>query len=149
MEAAQESPESGTHSRNHFLWLGPVIAVPGFLSYYGFFVQWAVFRDTAWLNIGILLGATAISLLGLLRAWPRGIGWRAAGVVSTGVSGFLTGLLIVYCYGLSYGLPSADLAALEGQRIPSVTLASYDGTEIDVGLATDQPLILVFYRGFW
>ena len=134
--------------RNHLLWIGPLIAIPGFLSYYVFFSRFPVFRDTAWLNIGILLGATAISVAGLRRGWGRGSLQRVAGVASLAVSGFLTGLLITYCYVLSYQLPDANLAVAEGAPMPAITLASYDGRDVDLGEAGES-MVLVFYRGFW
>lgn len=56
---------------NHLLWLGPLIAVPGLLSYFAFFSRWPIFRDAAWLNFLILAAALAISAMGLRRAWAR------------------------------------------------------------------------------
>lgn len=134
---------------NPFLWLGPLIAIPGFFSYWGFFVRWPLFRDTAWLNIGILLVAVALSILGLRRAWPRG-GWRRlAGAGGAALSALLLAGLVAYCYGMSYGLPSADAAIAEGATIPAVTLAAHDGSQVDLARASQQPLVLVFYRGHW
>ena len=61
----------------------------------------------------------------------------------------LTGLLLFYSYSYSYGLPSAELAAKQGQRIPAIALASTRGGTLDLGEAASEPLVLVFYRGFW
>jgi hypothetical protein len=148
--AEAEGVVTHARSRNHWLWLGPLIAIPGFISYWGFFVRWPVFRDTAWLNIAILLGAVAISVVGLRRAWPRG-GWlrRSAGVAGLALSAALTGLLVVYCYVLSYDLPSAEHAIAEGERLPAITLASYDGEPVDLAATGEGSTVLVFYRGFW
>ncbi len=142
------NPKDGTDS-NHFLWLGPLIAVAGLLSYFTFFSRWPVFRDTAWLNFLILAAALVISAMGLRRAGLRG-GWRVfAGVGSTLVSGGLGALLVAYVFFLSNGLPSSEGVTAEGEAIPVMTLTSYDGTQVNVAAAGQDSTILVFYRGFW
>ena len=139
--------ENAAAPTNHFLWLGPVIAVPGMLSYFVFFNQWPALRDTAWLNILILAAALLISVLGLRRAAATG-GWRVfAGIASTLVSGASGAALLFYVFSLSNQLPSAEGVTAEGERVPAVTLFSYDGKQIDV--AAQKSMILVFYRGFW
>ena len=134
---------------NHALWLGPLTAVVGFLSYYTFFAQWPIFRDVPWANLLILTLAICISGIGLRRAWPE-FGWRrVAGVTGMFVSSALTVMLLLYCFVLSYKLPSADLAVKQGGQIPFVSLASNDGSQVNLGEAATDRLILVFYRGFW
>jgi len=143
-----ESDETGP-SRNHYVWLGPLIALPGFLSYFMLFSKWPAFRDTGWLNLLILAGALTISVIGLRRAWSGGVGRRVAGVAGTVFTAFFAALLPFYIFSLSYSLPDASEGAGLGERIPAITLASYDGSSIDLGAPSDDPLILVFYRGFW
>jgi hypothetical protein len=136
-------------TRNHALWLAPALAVLGFLSYYAFFANYPSFRDHPWLNLLILAGAVALAVAGLRHAWPTG-GWRrAVSLLGVAVSAGLMGLLLFYSYWLSYQLPSADLAAVSGQRIPSIALASSEGGVFDPGAVENERLVLVFYRGFW
>ena len=80
-------------SRNHALWLGPLLAIVGLVSYYTLFYRWPMTRDVPWVNFAILLGALALSAVGLARAWRRG-GWRRF----AGVAGFLwsTGLAVLF-----------------------------------------------------
>lgn len=133
--------------RNHALWFGPLLAVFGFVSYYTIFSRWPVLRDVPWLNLGILLIATAVSWKGLRRARPAG-GWRrAAGFLAVGLSLSLIGLLSFYCFDLSYGLPSADLALAVGKPVPAITLKDNRGRDVDI--ARDERTLLVFYRGHW
>jgi hypothetical protein len=146
-----EPSEAGAHTgaarRNHAAWLGPLIAVPGFLSYWVYFSMWPVFRDVPWLNLLILLGAIALSVVAIRRAVP---GWGRIGSIAGLVfSSLLLGMLCFYCFVLSYQLPDAARVVVDGTRIPAVRLASYDGTQIDVAQAAQEKLILVFYRGFW
>jgi hypothetical protein len=134
---------------NHLLWLGPLLAVFGCLSYFLLFARWPLFRDTPWLNLLILVGAVALSFAGLRRAWPQG-GWRRIGAIAgLGVSALFGVALLLYCYRLSYDLPSADLAVASGERIPAITLPAQDGRPVDLAEAAAGPLVLVFYRGFW
>jgi len=134
---------------NHALWLGPLTAPIGFISYYTFFAQWPMFRDVPWANLLILAVAIGISVVGIRRAWPVG-GWRrGVGILGMFVSVSFTLMLLVYCFVLSYGLPSADLAVKQGGQIPATTLVSNDESDINLGAAASDRLILVFYRGFW
>lgn len=133
------------------LWIAPLVAIAGFVSYWGYFVRWPFLRDTGLLNLGLLLLASGLAVLGLLRAWSRGPWRRLAGLVGVAVSMLLTGLFIAYCYVISYGLPPTDGVVALGERLPQITLASYDGTPVDLARASEGPgpLVLVFYRGFW
>jgi hypothetical protein len=140
--------ESGSATRsNHLAWIAPLIAVPGFLSYYVYFSMWPVFRDVPWLNLLILLVATGMSLVAVRRA-STGLG-RAGSVLGLVVSAGLTGMLSFYCFYLSYQLPDANRVADDGTRLPAITLASWDGTPVDVSEVASDKLILVFYRGHW
>ena len=133
--------------RNHAAWLGPVIAVAGFLSYSTISAQYPILRDFPWLNLLILAGAMALGVVAVRRA-ATGRG-RAASVAGLGISTFLTGLLVFYCFFYSYGLPDAGRVADDGTQIPPISLASWDGKKIDVEAAAQGKLILVFYRGYW
>jgi len=133
----------------HSLWLGPVIAVAGLLSYFTVFARWPMFRDTAWFNLLVLAVGLALSLLGLRRALVRG-GWRiAAAIGSTVISGTAAAALVYYVFFLSYQLPSAEGVTAVGEAMPSVALASTDGRQLDVSRPDSDPTIVVFYRGFW
>ena len=143
------SPRFEAFVTKHGSWLGPLIAIPGLLSYFMFFSRWPAFRDTPSINLMLLGIAVGLSGAGLRRAWPAG-GWRrVTGVAGLAFSGSLAALLIVYCYVLSYELPDEALAAKGGDPIPRAVLLADDGSEVDLHAAAQERLILVFYRGFW
>ena len=135
--------------RNHALWLAPILALFGFLSYYALFARWPIFRDVPWLNLLILAAAVGLSISGLRRALPNGLLQRSAGVFGAFLASGLTLLLMVYCFGLSYQLPSAELAAERGEPIPALVLAAHDGADFDLGAGDHERMVLVFYRGHW
>jgi hypothetical protein len=142
--------ESGSVARetfNHLAWIGPVVAVFGLLSYFTIFSMWPLFRDFPWLNLLILAIGVGASALALPRA--RGALGRAAGRAGLLLSVSMLGLLCFYAFHLSYQLPDAGRVAGDGTKIPEITLASYDGTPVDIAAAANDKLILVFYRGHW
>ena len=132
---------SRERSFNHLAWIAPVIAIAGFLSYFAVFSQWPLFRDFPWLNLLILLAALALSLVAARRAKP---GWgRAGSIAGLGLSALLLAGLSFYCFVLSYQLPDAGRVVGEGAAIPAITLAATDGSQVDVGAAAQDKLILV------
>ena len=133
--------------RNHALWAGPALALFGFLSYYTIFYQWPALRDVPWLNLILLVAASAISYVGFSRARRTG-GWRSiAGGIGVAFSVALTALLSYYCFSLSYGLPTTDQALAVGGSIPNIVLQDHQGR--DVSLGGNERTLLVFYRGHW
>ena len=80
------------------------------------------------------------------RRGQPGAGAAVAGLSSASI---FAAMLAFYCFSLSYDLPSTDLAIATGEPLPAFTLASHDGTAIDLRAAGQGRLVLVFYRGFW
>ncbi len=133
--------------RNLAAWLCPLVAIPGFLSYWLFFVQWPLFRDFPWLNLLFLSVAIGLGGVAVYRARTR---WsRVGSVAGLALSLLLTGLLSYYCFVFSYQVPDAGRAAGTGTPLPAMTLASWDGRPVDLAEAGRGKLILVFYRGYW
>lgn len=144
------SEETASRTRaNHALWLGPLVALVGFLSYFLFFARWPLFRDFPWANLLLLAAALVLSGLGMRRAWARG-GWRiAAGIVGVAFSALLVVGLLFYAFVLSYQLPSPGLAVAEGEPFPAMVRVAHDGREVDTGTDLGGRTIVVFFRGHW
>jgi len=146
-----DEPDAASRERdrsfNHLAWIAPLVAIAGFLSYFAVFSQWPLFRDFPWLNLLIGIAALALSVVAVRRAKP---GWgRGGSIAGLGISALLLVGLGFYCFVLSYQLPDAGRVVGEGTVIPGITLAATDGSQIDVGAAAQDKLILVFYRGHW
>lgn len=135
--------------RNHALWLAPLLAVFGLVSYYALFARWPITRDVPWANFAILALAFGLSLVGLRRAWPRGLWRRIAGVASLAVCTLLPAFLAFYTWSLSYGLPDAEGALAVGETVPAARLLDQTGREVDLESEARGSMLLVFYRGHW
>lgn len=148
-ESPTERPARAGRRDDWLLWIAPLVAIAGFASYWTLSVRSPFLRDTGLLNLALLLVAVALSVLGVRRAWSRGWLRRVAGAVGVVLSTALLGLFVAYCYVLSYQLPSADGAVAVGERLPPIALTASDGSRVDLAEASRDPLVLVFYRGFW
>lgn len=135
--------------RNHALWLGPVVAAVGLVSYYTVFNWWPATRDFPWVNLLLLAGGVGLSVAGLRRAWPRG-GWRRpAAALGLGLSSLLAATLVWYCFSYSYRLPPASAALDVGDAVPRLALPDPEGRPVEIAAADGVRTLLVFYRGYW
>jgi hypothetical protein len=132
---------------NHALWAGPLLALLGYASYWTLFPRWPALSDVPWVNLSLLALGLALSLLGLRRAWRRGL-WRpAVAVLGVGFSALLGYGLIVYCFSTSYGLPESPAALAVGDVAPAVSLPDTDDQVHSLNAAGTT--LVVFYRGHW
>jgi hypothetical protein len=137
----------GERSRNRALWLGPLVAALGVVSYFTWFYRWPALRDFPWVNLALLAAGVVLSAAGLARAWPRAGARRILGVLGLAVSAGLGVLFVWFCFVSSAVLPGEELALAVGQPAPRVELPDQRGEPFD--LAGGGRLVLVFYRGHW
>ena len=66
--------------RNHAAWVGPLVALTGLVTYFTVAVRFPDLRDSAIVNLVLVIGGTAIAAWGLLRRrnWKSWIGFGAA-----------------------------------------------------------------------
>ena len=149
--AGPTSPEALQRWPKRAAWLGLLITLFGFLSYFLYFCQFPVTRDFPIVNLAIvMLGAalTAIGCWGVFKHGQRPLRKAIAGV------GFLfsfgiAGLLFWYVFSYSYQLPaSADAPALEAAA-PDFTLLDQNGEEVTLSELRGKKVVIDFYRGNW
>ena len=136
---------------NWSIYLGFLIVLFAFVSYFTLFSRFPLTRDFPWLNL--LLFAAGIALLG------RGF-WRARreparyrGRIAAPSLGLLSllvlGFFLSYTFYLSAQLPPSKGAPKVGEEAPDFTLPDQQGNPVKLSDLRGQPALLVFYRGYW
>lgn len=138
-------------SWNWRIYGGFLVVVLGFASYFVFFSQFPVTRDFPWLNLLLLAGGLGLLGQGFLRAWraPERYRGRISGTALGILSVLIAGLFLTYNFYLSAQLPAAKGAPELGQPAPDFTLPDQDGKPVKLSELRGQPVLLVFYRGYW
>jgi peptidoglycan/LPS O-acetylase OafA/YrhL len=129
--------------RNHAAWVGPLIALTGLVTYFTVAVRFPDLRDSAIVNLVLVIGGAAIAAWGLLRRrnWKSWIGFGAAA--------FFASLLCAYVFVLSNQLPSANYAVAVGAAAPPLELPDQTGRVVSLEDFRGERVLVVFYRGFW
>ncbi len=133
------------------LWIGPLIALAGLLSYFTYFVRFPSFRDSAWLNLVLVGLGLGLSILALGQRGGEGFGKGSKGLAwgALLVSGLSAGLLFLYVFGLSKQMPDVSDRTLALARVPALTLQDQQAQDYALGTPTDKGRIITFYRGHW
>jgi Na+/proline symporter len=146
---------------NWHIWIGFLLCVVGFLSYFFFFVRYPVTRDVPWANF-LILGAGFVFLgSGLWRAFGRSQEYK--GKILGPILGFLGfSVAAFFCFAIFFAtkqLPKSTGAPKVGQKAPEFNLVDTDRKQVSLAslLATPLPnsatppkgVFLIFYRGYW
>jgi len=131
---------------NWQLWLGFLLAVVAFGSYFGFFYQFPATRDVPWVSFALFAVAIALLVAGWRRA-PRKVLASIVAVLGLFVAGAFTFLVTVG----TKGLPSSASAPAIGQKAPDFTLPDAQGRPVSLAnlLGQSNGVVLIFYRGYW
>lgn len=137
--------------RNHALWLGPLIAFVGMVSYFQFFARYPALRDFPWVNLPLVLIGIALSIGGFWGAYVRGSRWPVKLAASLGLALSLLsgGFLIAYVFGISNSLPSATSITRTLEQAPEFALEDQEGRVHRLSDYRGSKVVLVFYRGHW
>jgi hypothetical protein len=131
---------------NWQLWLGLVLSVVAFGSYFAFFSQYEVTRDVPWVSFVLFLIAIALLISGWRRA-SRKILASIVAVLGLAVAGlFLFSVMVG-----SKDLPPSQRAPAIAQQAPDFTLPDTRGQQVSLSnvLAQSNGVLLIFYRGYW
>jgi hypothetical protein len=137
--------------RNHALWLGPLIAFGGMVSYFEFFARFPTLRDFPWVNLPLVLIGIALSLGGFWGAYVRGSRWPVKVGASLGLALSLLsgGFLIIYVFSVSNSLPSVTSTTRALEQAPEFALEDSAGRAHRLSDYRGSKVVLVFYRGHW
>ena len=140
------------------LWLGFLLSIVTFFSYFAVFVWYPVTRDFPWVNLLLFLVSAVLLFLGLRRAFAsdrRGSKILAAIVTTLGV--LVIGLFVFAFFIGGRAIPASKGAPQVGQRAPDFTLTDNNGKAVSLNELLTTPIngnapkgvLLVFYRGYW
>lgn len=162
------------HRFNWPIWVGFLLSVIAFLSYFFVFVWFPVTRDFPWANLLLFALAAALLLAGVRRAFSPDRGPQAgsplgevdrprprrskivAAILAT-LSVAIFGLFISSIFIIARRLPASHSAPQVGQKAPDFTLSDTNGKPVSLSEVLTSPVngklpkgvLLVFYRGYW
>ena len=140
------------------LWLGFVLSVVTFFSYFAVFVWYPLTRDFPWANLLLFAASAVLLLVGVRRALAgdRRRSKIAAVIVAT------LGVVVIAFFLLAFFvggrlLPASKGAPQVGQKAPDFSLNDSTGKAVSLNELLTTPIngaapkgvLLVFYRGYW
>lgn len=143
---------------NWSLWLGFLLSIVTFLSYFAVFVWYPVTRDFPWANLLLFLVSAVLLILGLRRAFASDR--RSSKILATIVT--TLGVLVIGSFVFAFfiggrAIPASKGAPQVGQKAPDFTLTDNNGKAVSLNELLTTPIngnapkgvLLVFYRGYW
>jgi hypothetical protein len=143
------------------LWLGFLLTIAAFFTYFAVFVQFPVTRDFPWANLVLFLIAGLLLFLGIRRGFASDRPHPTRSKIITSIVGLLS--LVVFAFFVfvifvaARWLPASTGAPHVGQRAPEFTLSDTNGKQVGLNELLSSPIngsapkgvLLVFYRGYW
>ena len=143
------------------LWLGFLLTLGTFLSYFFIFVLFPFTRDFPWANLLLFVIAAVLLFMGLRRGFAsdRPHPTRSK-IVSSIVSVLSLVVIALFVFTIFIGgrwLPASKGAPQVGQRAPDFSLPDSSGKTVSLNELLTTPIngnapkgvLLVFYRGYW
>ena len=143
------------------LWVGLLLTLATFMSYFFIFVWFPLTRDFPWANFVLFLVAGVLLFIGLRRAFTsdRPHPTRSK-IISLVVSAFCVFVIGFFAFAYFVGgrmLPASKGAPHVGQRAPDFTLPDPTGKQVSLNELMTTPIngnaprgvLLIFYRGYW
>ena len=149
--------------QNWPLWVGFLVSVVAFVSYFLFFAQFPLTRDFPWVNFLLFVAAALLLAAGLRRVWGRPSSYhgKVSGPILATMSTVILGFFCFNVFVESRQLPAAVHAPQVGQKAPPFSLTDTSGRSESLSELLSTPIgasapmrvpkgvLLVFYRGYW
>jgi hypothetical protein len=143
------------------LWVGLLLTVAAFMSFFFIFVRFPITRDFPWANFVLFAIAAVLLFIGLRRGFaPDRPHPTRSKIVSVLVT--VGGVLVIGLFAFAYFvggrmLPASKGAPQVGQRAPEFTLPDSTGKQVSLNELMTSPIngkaprgvLLIFYRGYW
>lgn len=143
------------------LWLGFLLTLGAFLSYFFIFVMFPVTRDFPWANLVLFLIAGVLLFKGLRRGFasdrPHPTRSKIVSSIFSVLSLAVFAMFIFIVFIGARWLPASKGAPHVGQRVPDFTLPDTSGKQVSLNELLTTPIngkapkgvLLMFYRGYW
>jgi len=150
-----------TRRINWPLWVGFVLSIAAFLTYFFVFVEFPVTRDFPWANLLLFVIALACIFVGVRCGFasdrPHPVRSKIVTSLVAIVSVVILGLFVFTIFVVGRWLPASKGAPQVGQRAPEFTLPDSNGNQVSLNELLTTPIngnatrgvLLMFYRGYW
>jgi len=150
-----------TRRFNWPLWVGFLLTLAAFLSYFLVFVWFPFTRDFPWASLLIFLVAALLLVMGVRRGFASDRPHPTRSKVVTSIVATLSILIVAFfiftIFVAARWLPASKGAPQVGQRAPDFTLTDTTGKQVSLAELRTSPIdgnapkgvLLVFYRGYW
>jgi predicted MFS family arabinose efflux permease len=143
------------------LWVGFLLTITAFMSYFTVFVWFPVTRDFPWANLLLFLIAVGLLFAGIQRGFASDKPHPTLSKVVTSIVAALSALVLAFfiftIFIAARWLPASTGAPQVGQKVPDFTLTDTTGKPVSLNELLSSPVngsapkgvLLVFYRGYW
>ncbi|HEY0762902.1 MAG TPA: hypothetical protein VGD61_11080 [Pyrinomonadaceae bacterium] len=143
------------------LWVGLLLTLAAFMSYFFVFVWFPFTRDFPWANLVLFLLAGVLLFMGLRRGFasdrPHPTRSKIIAVLVSGFSVLVCAMFVFSIFVVGRWLPASKGAPQVGQRAPDFTLPDTTNKQVSLNELLTTPIdgkaprgvLLVFYRGYW
>ena len=150
-----------TRRFNWPLWVGFLLTLSAFFTFFFIFVWIPATRDFPWANLLIFLIAAVFLVMGVRRGFasdhPHPIRSKVITSIVTTLGVAIIGLFLFAFFVIGRWLPASTGAPQVGQRAPEFTLSDSTGKQVSLAELRTAPIngnapkgvLLIFYRGYW
>jgi hypothetical protein len=143
------------------LWLGFLLTLAAFLSYFFIFVWFPFTRDFPWANLVLFLIAAVLLFAGIRRGFAADRPHPTRSRIVSSIVGLLglavIGFFVFVMFVSARWLPPSTGAPQVGQRAPDFALPDTTGKSVSLSELLSTPIngsqpkgvLLIFYRGHW
>lgn len=143
------------------LWVGFLLTLGAFLSYFFVFVWFPFTRDFPWANLVLFLLAGVLLFMGVRRGFasdrPHPVASKIVTSIFTTLSLLVFAMFVFTIFVVGRWIPASKGAPQVGQRVPEFSLPDATGKQVSLNELLTAPIngrapkgvLLMFYRGYW